>query len=581
MPPYDQPAGANAPKGEAAARRLTAHKTPTRLAAAAAAAMLAALTLAGCGGNAADEPKAADPTSLDASAPKDGGELIWAVEVKITTVNPHLNGQAKAAPILRNVFDSYLYLDGDGVYQPWLAKDYTVSEDGLTYTLELRDDVTFSDGAKLDADAVVANFDKFSDGVYLSSPPNGLTFLDSYTKTGDQTVEFKLSKPDIEFLIYLSTSTPLSPASLELPQDVLESGGPELAGVGPFTIESFTANTELVLAKRADYAWSPLPEQADHPTAYLDKVTYRTFAEGSTRTGALRQGQVDVVSDVQPLDVVVFEESPDFVYDRSFIGGTPYTYYLNVSKPPFDDENVRRAFILGADYQTLLDTIYQGTYDRAWTPVSAVGPFPDQSLIGWAEPDYDEANRLLDESGWTERDADGYRVKDGQVLTARVVTEAAFVRESRDQLAIAIGAALKQNVGIKYDYEIVDSGTGAERVEANDYEVFDNSYSGSDPVEGIDLLYYSSDPSRGFIARGKFNDPELEALIDEGRFTDDLATRKTAYTAFQNLVTKDKAYVLPLYQPQDNWAHQTSVHGITVDTAIGQPRGATTVWIDQ
>jgi peptide/nickel transport system substrate-binding protein len=542
---------------------------------------LAATVLAGCGS--ADKP-ATPTTGAGASAtPRDGGELIWAIETKLATVNPHRNGQDKANPILFNVFSTYLFQDAEGKFQPWLAQGYTQSEDGLTYTLTLRDGVTFSDGAALDADAVVATIDKLLDGVYLTSPPGGLRFLDSYSKVDSKTIEFKLTEPDIQFLIFLSSrqSTPLSPASLALPQDVLESGGPELAGVGPFTIESFTANTELVLVKRADYAWAATADRADHPQAYLDKVTYRTFAEGSTRTGALQQGQVDVASDIQPLDVSVFADSDSFQYHRTFVGGLPYAYYLNVSRTPFDDENVRRAFILGADYQALLNTIYQGAYERAWLPISDIGPFPDQSLIGWAATNIDEANRLLDEAGWTERDSDGFRIKNGERLTVRAVSGADFVRESRDQLAIAIGAALKQNVGINYVYDIVDLGTESERAAANDYEIFDNSYGGPDPVTGLDLLYYASDPARGYIARGKFNDSTLEKLIDEGRFTTDSAKRLAAYTTLQSYVTLDKAYVLPLYQTQDTWAAKVSVHGITTLDATGQPAGATTVWIDE
>lgn len=447
-------------------------------------------------------------------------------------------------------------------------------------TLSLRDDVTFSDGEAFDADAVVANFDKITSEGYLTSIPGGLRFLDSYAKTGDHEVTFTLQQPDSLFLLYLSSTsaTPLSPKSLELEQTVLESGGPELAGTGPFVIDAYTPNTELSLTKRDDYAWAPESIAQGQQAAHLDAVVYRTFAEGSTRTGSLQQGQVQVSSDIQPVDVSLFEDAEGFSYQRNFVSGLPYSLYFNVSKEPLNDPAVREAFVRGADLDAILQSIYNGAFERAQAPLSVRGPFADTDSLSGYTYDVDRANELLDQAGWTERNDDGVRVKDGTPLTIRAVSGAPYVRESRDQLNLAIGAALKQNVGIDYQFQIEDTGTESNRAQANDYEVFDNSYGGADPASGIDLLYHS-DPTRGFIARGKFQDATLDALIDKGRFTTDLTTRKEAYTELQELVTGN-FWVLPLYQTQDNIAATSKVHDITIDEATGQPFGAYKIWLE-
>lgn len=535
-----------------------------------------ALPLAACGTGQTSQPA---PAASSASL-TEGGTLYWAVETKLQTVNPQRNGQDKATPILRNAFDSYLYRTESGEYEPWLAQAYDVSDDGTTVTLTLRDGVTFSDGAKLDADAVVANFDKITSEGYLASIPGGLRFLKSYEKTAEDQVTFTLEKADALFLLYLSAtaSTPLSPDTLTLDQSVLESGGPELSGIGPFTIDEFTPNTELSFAKRPDYEWAPESIAGGQKAAHLDEVVYRTFAEGATRTGALQQDQVQISSDIQPVDVAVFEDSDQFDYQRNYVSGLPYTLYFNVSKAPLNDAAVREAFVKGFDLDAILSAIYNGAFDRATAPVSARGPFADPSSLDDYATDIESANRLLDEAGWTERNSDGIRVKDGTTLTIRAVSGAPYVRESRDQLNIAIGAALKQNVGIDYQFQIEDTGTETARTEANDYEVFDNSYGGADPASGLDLLYHS-DPSRGFIARGKFQDATLDSLIDEGRFTTDLTTRKENYTELQHLVTGN-FWVLPLYQTQDNLASSGKVHDITIDKATGQPFGAFTIWLE-
>jgi peptide/nickel transport system substrate-binding protein len=561
---------------------MNTHASPTRRGVRrwriAAAAALSILTLAATG-CAATTPAAGPSTS--ASEPVAGGTLYWGIETKLQTVNPHRNGQDKAGPILRNAFDSYLYRTESGEYQPWLASSYSLGNDGKQVTLVLRDGVTFSDGAPLNADAVIANFDKVKSTGYLTSSPAGLRFVDSYEKTADNTVTFNLSQPDSLFLLYLSsqTSSPLSPATLEKPQTVLESGGPELAGIGPFTISSFTPNTELTFTKRADYAWAPEAIASGQSAAYLDQVVYRTLAEGATRTGALQQGQVQIASDIQPLDVSVFSDSADFTYERSPVSGTPYAYYLNVSKAPLDDVRVREAFIKGIDLKPILTSIYNNTFDQASAPISVRGPFADPTSLDGYATDVDAANKLLDEAGWTGRNADGIRTKDGQTLTIRVISAAPFVRESRDQLAVAIGAALKQSLGIDYQYKVVDLGTSQQSMKDNDFEIFDNSYGGADPASGLDILY-SSDPTRGFIAYGNYNDPKVDELLDQGRFSTDLAARKTTYNEFQQYVTS-KFYVLPLYQTQDNLATTKKVHGVTIDGASGQPFGAYKIWLEQ
>ncbi|SER95190.1 peptide/nickel transport system substrate-binding protein [Propionibacterium cyclohexanicum] len=537
----------------------------------------AGMALASCSSNGG----AAGAQAAGSASPVQGGTLYWGVETALPTVNPHLNGQDKATPILRNVFDSYLYRQESGEYAPWLASSYDVSSDGTTVTLTLRSAVTFSDGQPFNADAVIANFTKLTSKGYLSSIPSGLQFLTSFAKLADDKVQFTLSKPDTLFLLYLSTpaSTPLSPASLTKAQTVLESGGPEVAGIGPFVITAFTPKSELDLARRPDYAWAPQALAGGEKAAYLDKVIYRTFVEGSTRTGALQQDQVQVASDIQPLDVASFSKGSGFAYEREYVGGLPYSLYLNVSKAPFDDVRVRKAFIKGFDLAPIIQSIYAGAFDQAKAPISTKGPFADPSSLSGYAVDIDAANKLLDEAGWTQRNADGLRSKDGKVLTVRAVSSSDFVRESRDQLNIAIAAALKQNVGIDYQFQIVDSGTESVRAKANDYEIFDNSYGGADPGVGLDLLY-SSDPTRGFIARGKYHNPDLDALLDKGRFTNDLAARKETYKDLQKLVT-DNFYVLPLYQTQDNLASVSRVGGITIDPAPGQPFGASRVWLAQ
>lgn len=545
---------------------------------AAAAALIAAPLLAACGGGsqASELPEQSGATTESATPASTGGEITWAIESEPTTLNPQINGGAAAKHILHGLFDSYLFRTADGSYEPWLAESYQVSEDGKTVTLVLRDDVTFSNGEALDAAAVVANFDQLTSPDYASSSKTSLGSVESYQATDTRTVEFTLSQPDALFLDYLTIpgSAPIAPESLAKSSE-LEAGGPTVYGTGPFVLEAWNAGQDIILAKRTDYAWAPEELATEDGTAYVDKVTYRVLSEDSTRTGALTSGQADIITGIPALDASLFADQEGYTYEKSLAAGSPYSLYLNVSRAPFDDPLVRKAFIQGIDLDALLESTYRGEVQRAWSSVSPRSPYYDESLEQAITYDPEAANALLDKAGWTERDAEGYRTKDGERLKIRIVTAAPYVRDNRDLLNQAIGAAAKSTLGVEYSYEPVDFGTEEEANKANEYEAFDNSYNSTDPAGFFDVLYYS-DPARGFIARGKYKDPELDKLIDAGRYSIDQDARTETYTALQKYVA-DNSYQFPLYASQETLAYSDNVTGVSFDPASGFAWGAYTV----
>ena len=306
-------------------------------------------------------------------------------------------------------------------------------------------------------------------------------------------------------------------------------------------------------------------------------MVYRILTEGSARTGALETGQVQVASDIQPLDVPLFEDAEGFQYVRSFLAGSPYFIAFNPHKAPFDDVRVRQAFILGSDLDAIIESVYHGAYDRAWAPVSSRGPWA-ADLEGWDTTDIDKANELLDEAGWTDRNEDGIRVKDGQPLYLEMYTDTNRLRESRDQVNLALSAALKENVGIDYHYEVVDAGTAAEKAAAEDYYIVDPSYLSADPAGLFDAVFHS-DPTRGVIGQGKFADSKIDELVDAGRLSTDNQARQEIYRQLQEYLTVENWIVLPIYEPQDSVAAAAGVKNIVID-GLGQPFGAYTIWLE-
>ncbi|MEV4278149.1 ABC transporter substrate-binding protein [Actinoplanes xinjiangensis] len=513
-----------------------------------------------------------------AGRPVSGGSLTWAVETEPITFNPHQYAQAKARLLVWNTFEALLTHDTQGGYVPWLSTGYQVSADGRTYTFKLRTDVTFSDGTTFDAEAVKANIDQFSvDGYNPSVRAVQLRNLDRVDVVDPATVVFHLRQPDVLLLDFLSSpqGAQVSPKSLKEAKN-LKAGGPDLAGTGPFLLDHYTAGQEVVFTKNPAYDWAPAGAGHTGP-AYLDRITYRFLKESSVRVGALTSGQVQVIEGVPATDEALITANPQLSLSRGLNSGSAYSYYFNTTHAPFDDLRVRQAFREAVDVDAVLAGVYRGSATRAWSVVGPTSPFYDKTLEKTYGGDAAKANRLLDEAGWTGRDADGFRTRDGKRLTVRLVQSAPFVRDRRDVLAQAVQAQVKQSAGIDLNVAVVDQGTATQALADGQYEVFDNSRADTDAGAALNLLLHSG----GAINRTGLRDPALDELLEQGQAASDQARRKTAYQQVQKLTITDQALILPLYAPADQIAAATTVGGLGFEPTAGVPGSAYDLWLSR
>ncbi|GGN69093.1 peptide ABC transporter [Actinoplanes lobatus] len=538
----------------------------TRPAAVLAVAALALTTACSPGSSAA--PGAGQPVS--------GGSLTWAVETEPITFNPHQYAQAKARLLVWNTFEALLTHDDRGGYLPWLATGYEASPDGKTYTFRLRTDVSFTDGTKFDAAAVKANVDQFAvEGYNPAVQAVQLRNLDRVEVVDPATVAVHLKQPDVLILDFLSSpqGAQVSPKSLSQAKN-LKAGGPELAGTGPFILDRYTAGQEVHFTKNPAYQWAPANAGHTGP-AYLDEITYRFLKESSVRVGALTSGQVQVIEGVPATDEALITGNDQLTFARGLNSGSAYSYYFNIAHAPFDDIRVRQAFREAVDVDAVLQGVYRGSATRAWSVIGPTSPFYDRSLEKTYSGDTAGANRLLDEAGWTTRDADGFRTKDGKRLTVRLVQSAPFVRDRRDVLAQAVQAAVKQSAGIDLNVALVDQGTATQALTDGAYEVFDNSRADTDAGAALNLLLHSA----GAINRTGVKDPELDRLLEEGQASGDQAARNGTYQRVQRLTVTDQALILPLYAPADQVAAAVTVGGLGFEPTAGVPGRAYDLWL--
>ncbi len=507
--------------------------------------------------------------------PINGGKLTWGVETEPATLNPQLNGQDKTKLLLRNAYESLLARTADGGYVPWLATEYKIADDGKTYTFKLRDNVTFTDGQKLDAQAVITNFTKLKDAAYSGSVSAGpVSRIVEAKALDDHTVSFTLNQVYAPFLDYAASLEILSPAAFNSTQ--LKSGGPEIAGTGPFILKRYAKGQDIQFVKNPAYNWAPKTSAHNGP-AYLDEVTYRFLSESSVRTGALTSGQVDVIEGIAGNDASLFKDNSDFSYQTALNTGTPYSLFLNVTWGPTQDLKVRKALISAIDVDAVLKAVYRGERTRAWGITSPIDPqFYDKSIEAAYKPDPKAANALLDEAGWNARDADGFRTKDGKRLTIEVIQAQATVRDQRDVLLQALQAQARQNAGIDLKIVFVDAGTYTDRRKTGQFGSIANS---NTPTDAIDIEYhYLPLDKGGSINYSRAFTPELSQWLNEAASTLDQKKRFDLYSKLQRFAILDQAYALPLYEPEDQVAAASYVKGISFRPFKQLPESAYDIW---
>ncbi|MGW0857287.1 ABC transporter substrate-binding protein [Streptomyces sp. NPDC002690] len=500
--------------------------------------------------------------------PVAGGTLTTAVDTEPVSWDIHASTQDVTAEIARGVFDSLVSQDSDGKFHPWLATKWEVAEDFKSYTFHLRDDVTFTDGSKFDASVVKANFDhivaKETKSLYaanLLGPYTGTDVIDP------RTVKVNFSKAFAPFLQAASTTYLgfYSPEALKAGAGKLAAGGPADVGSGPFVFSAYTKGQSATLTRNPDYAWAP--ETATHTgAAYLDKVVVRFLPTASVRAGALTSGQVQVAKAIPPQNVTTLKATPGLrLISRANPGGN-YNLWLNGSLAPLDDVRVRKAIQRGIDVEQDVKTVTFGQYPRAWSPISPTTPNYDKSLEGSWPYDPKLSAQLLDEAGWTGKDAEGYRTKAGKRLTVQwPQLSIQATREGRDVLGQAVQADLKK-IGVEVERPNLDIGTYNTQVYGGKANIIDLSWPRFDP--DVLWLFFNSGsaPAKGGINATFLTDPSFDTWTDQGRSTLDEKTRADVYPKVQQRGI-DLAVVVPLYTQVSLVGQSDKVKGLTFNAS--------------
>lgn len=537
--------------------------------------LLLLLTLAGACAR-APQP-ASTPTNQDAQTqPVPGGTLSWGVEIEPTTLNPHLNGQAKTYLLLRNSYESLLTRSADGGFVPWLASAWEVGDGGRSIAFTLRSDVRFSDGSALDAATVARNFAALRDPAYTAGTPHAdLTHLIETIETPDpQHLRITLKRAYAPFLGFAANLPLLAASAFAHPQ--LKAGGPGIAGTGPFVIRRYQPGQQLEFVRNPNYRWAPATASHQGP-AYLERLIYRFLPESSVRIGALLSGQVEVIEGVPGQEAAALQADPRFSYQRALNIGTPYTLYFNATRAPSADLQLRKALVEGLDIDVLVQSIYRGQRRRAWGIASPIDPLYDGSLEHRYGNQPAQANALLDQAGWGARDTAGFRLRDGQRLRLDLLDTTALLRDQREVLLLAIQAQARQRLGVDLHFQPLDFGQYVNRLLAGDYGVLSNS---TVEVDGRAIdSHYLPVADGGFLNMVRTTPPALAQLLRAAAASADPSERRRLYAQAQRLILREQYLALPLYLPEDQIVSARHVHGLGFRALYQLPENAYDVWL--
>jgi len=304
------------------------------------------------------------------------------------SMDPTTNANA-AIPqaLLYNVYETLVKLDGDGNIRPLLAKEWTISNDGLTYTFDLQPGATFASGDQLNADAVVKSIQRIQQDPTVTAVNKAeMSVVSSVTAVDDNTVKVVLSAPSNAWLYNMTGSAGIiiDPAHAS---DL--SNTP--AGSGPYQLKDWVKGASVELQKSDKYWGTP---------ARFDIVTFRYFSDPNAMNTAMLSGDLDIISNLAaPQALSQFSDTSKY---QTIVGTTNGEIVLgfNDSKAPFTDARVRQAICYAIDRKALMDSVWAGQGMLIGSMVPPTDPwYEDLSQTYPFDPD--KAKQLLADAGAT------------------------------------------------------------------------------------------------------------------------------------------------------------------------------------
>jgi len=319
-----------------------------------------------------------------------------------------------------------------------LATNYTVSEDGLTWTVKIRNDVKFHDGVPLTAEDVAFTFSTAAE----AAGEVDLSMLEKATATNNETVEFKLNDNQATFINKLVV------IGIVPEHAYSENYGQSPIGSGPYKFVKWDKGQQVIFEANPDYYGE---------TPYFKKLTI-VFMEADTAFAAAKSGQIDLAEipssyanqEVDGMKIVSLDsiDARGISFPMQANTGQKTENGYAIGNNVTSDAAIRKALNIGIDRQALINGALNGQGKEEFTGVDKV-PWGNKEAI-FEDGNIDEAKKILSDAGWVDTDGDGIVEKNGQ--KAEFTLLYAATAQERQALAVSISEEAKK-IGININPE--------------------------------------------------------------------------------------------------------------------------------
>ena len=477
--------------------------------------------------------------------------FVYGDDNDLDSMNPWVGVEAPAYLMYALNYDLLVNFALDDLSPaPGLAESWEVSDDGLTWTFDIREGVTWHDGEPFTAHDVAFTYNRILEdrqGCCIDY----IRQADSVEATDDHTLVIRAKRPTLQFLtayVYILPEHIWSDISKEEARTF--SNYPNPVGTGAFRVVEWEEGQFFRMEANPDY-WAGAPN--------VDEVIYRIYQNEDALAQALLAGEVDFADTLGGGIFESLEGQPNIATNEAaipsfeeigFNAGADDTYGDEADgHPALKDVTVRRAIAHAIDKETIIDRVLRGHGEVGTTIVPKVTEFyhyepTEEELIPF---DIEEANRLLDEGGYEDTDGDGVREMPGggQPLHFRyfvrneeqsTVTTSEFVTDWLEQIGISTqvrGMSDTRLTNVIYD---------------GDYDMFHwGWFPDADPDFILSVMTCGQRPPDGVWSDSFYCSEEYERMYEEQQTTLDLDARAEIVKEMQRIVYEDAPYIVLFY----------------------------------
>ena len=435
-------------------------------------------------------------------------------------LDPHKSRTFVGRLVYASLCDKLIDVDAELKFVPRVATDWSWNEDNTKLTFTIRDDMTFHDGTKLDAAAVVANLER------ARTLPDSLRKSELTSVTGVEapdatTVVLTLAQPDATLLAQLSDRAGmlLSPATFE--SDI----GTNPVCSGPYKFVSRVQNDRIVLEKFADH-----PDADDY---HFERLVFQPIPDSTVRLANLRAGDLDMLERLNPSDAAAVRDDANLQFMP--IAGLGYQgITINTSgegdgdNPLGTDKRVRQALQLAIGRDIINDVVGNGLFEPAQQPFPPASPYnsDDYPVV---TRDVEAAKALLAEAGH-ERVA--FTLSFGNNTTATAINE--------------LIQAMATEAGFDISLRPTEFAAMQQEMQAGNYQAAQIGWSGRVDPDGNLHQFVTCE---GTLNDSNYCNEEVDRLLNEARETPDPEARLPLYNQAQAILQDDLPIIYVYHQP--------------------------------